>query len=593
MEKHSFHIPVMGIGYTADSPLKVAVYGIDSVISLVDDILLEKLRKYHSLKNDISYMEITSNVFDYRALRITKYLDTIHHLIQDKITKLKNTNTLKCHRVKDFIKHLPDTSELKLRLNNSNDIEEIRGLIRQNLKPGSIDVNIMTKVDKVNFGNDGVLPIEYNDAHAALRGFANSKISSSVVFSAGLNPKLYNYLESFDDFYPDKDGIFKKKIILKVSDYRSAIVQGKYLAKKGLWVSEYRIESDLNCGGHAFATNGYLIGPVLEEFKQNKEHLYHTTYELYSNALLKKLKNNTLLPELKITAQGGVGTYKEHQFLLEHYQLNSVGWGSPFLLVPEVTSVDQNTLNQLADTNEKDLYLSDISPLGVRFNNLKGNTKDLKKAENIHKNRPGSACPKKHVALNTEFKKEGLCTASIEYQYLKINQINGDIKLNANQKKAQINKITEKSCICVGLGTSALLKYDIETKKEGDGVSVCPGPNLAYFNKKISLSRMTDHIYGKTNIISVKNRPNMFLKELSMYLDYFVEQIKGINNDSTPQQTKVLISFSNNLLKGIKYYQNLFRDQWFKLVENHSDVLNELSNKYLQVIRLQTQLQQK
>ncbi len=42
---HSFHIPVMGIGYTVDTPLKVAQYGIDSVISLVDDILLEKLRK--------------------------------------------------------------------------------------------------------------------------------------------------------------------------------------------------------------------------------------------------------------------------------------------------------------------------------------------------------------------------------------------------------------------------------------------------------------------------------------------------------------------------------------------------------------------
>ena len=42
---HAFHIPVLGIGFTIDSPLKVAQYGMDSVISLVDDILLEKLRK--------------------------------------------------------------------------------------------------------------------------------------------------------------------------------------------------------------------------------------------------------------------------------------------------------------------------------------------------------------------------------------------------------------------------------------------------------------------------------------------------------------------------------------------------------------------
>jgi len=42
---HSFHIPVMGIGFTIDTPLKFEQYGMDSVVSLVDDILLEKLKK--------------------------------------------------------------------------------------------------------------------------------------------------------------------------------------------------------------------------------------------------------------------------------------------------------------------------------------------------------------------------------------------------------------------------------------------------------------------------------------------------------------------------------------------------------------------
>jgi hypothetical protein len=28
---------------------------------------------------------------------------------------------------------------------------------------------------------------------------------------------------------------------------------------------------------------------------------------------------------------------------MEHYQVDSVGWGSPFLLVPEATSVDEET----------------------------------------------------------------------------------------------------------------------------------------------------------------------------------------------------------------------------------------------------------
>ena len=128
----------------------------------------------------------------------------------------------------------------------------------------------MTKIDKENYKNGIKLPIEYNDAHAAIRGFANSNLNASVVLSAGMSPRLYSYLENFDDFYPDKNGEIKKKIVLKVSDYKSAFIQGKFLAKKGLWVSEYRIESGLNCGGHAFATQGYLLGPILAEFKNHR-----------------------------------------------------------------------------------------------------------------------------------------------------------------------------------------------------------------------------------------------------------------------------------------------------------------------------------
>ena len=58
-KRHSFHIPVMGIGFTSDTPLKVAHLGIDSVVSLVGQPLHEKLRKVYSEKNGISYQEIT------------------------------------------------------------------------------------------------------------------------------------------------------------------------------------------------------------------------------------------------------------------------------------------------------------------------------------------------------------------------------------------------------------------------------------------------------------------------------------------------------------------------------------------------------
>src|SRR5690606_16709332 len=208
--------------------------------------------------------------------------------------------------------------------------------LENHLTPGAIDVNIMTKIDKENFIKNEQLPVIYNDAHASLRGFANSKLSSSVVLSAGMNPRLFSYFESFIDFFPNENGELKKKIILKVSDYRSAMIQGNFLAKKGLWVSEYRIESGLNCGGHAFATNGFLLGPIMEEFKQKKNELIQSSYELFVNALIQKEIKVPQTPlEIKITVQGGVGTAEEHEFLLENYKIDSVGWGSPFLLVPE------------------------------------------------------------------------------------------------------------------------------------------------------------------------------------------------------------------------------------------------------------------
>src|ERR1019366_2904804 len=108
----------------------------------------------------------------------------------------------------------------------------MQDILRKKIVAGAIDVNIMTKCDKTNYSKNGdALPAEYSDAMSALRGFANSQLCSSVIFSAGMNPRLFSYCASFKDFFPGENGYLKKKIILKVSDYRSAEVQGKILAK--------------------------------------------------------------------------------------------------------------------------------------------------------------------------------------------------------------------------------------------------------------------------------------------------------------------------------------------------------------------------
>ena len=578
--KHSFHIPVMGIGFTIDTPLKVAQYGIDSVISLVDDILLEKLRKMYSEKFEIPYNEITSRIDDFRAKRITSYLNLISDLAEKNFETLKNVSIEKSEDIKAYINMLPNGSSLKSEFKkiteNGFNVSEIKNWASKNLCLGQIDVNIMTKVDKDNYRKNEKLPTEYNDAHAALRGFAKSKLKSSVILSAGMNPRLYAYMSQFDDFYPNEMGHFNKKIILKVSDYRSAMIQGKFLAKKGLWVSEYRIESGLNCGGHAFATDGYLLGPVLHEFKEKREALRESIQDILNQELENQGRLVSQKPlAIKISAQGGVGTEEEHEFLLNHYQLDSVGWGTPFLLVPEATTVDKKTLDQLVHAKESDLYLSDISPLGIPFNNLKANTKDLEKEAFITKGRPGSSCPKKFVSLNKEFKETGICTASREYQYLKIKELD-DKNLSKEDYQDSLHKITEKTCTCVGLGTSALLAYNLDTKVEGQGVSVCPGPNMAYYSKIMSLKNMTDHIYGRDNMITRMDRPNMFIKELYIYLDFLKNKLEEAKKGMNKKEEKYLVGFTNNMKDGVLYYQNLFKNFTNTFNEKKQSVLNDL-----------------
>ncbi len=566
MSAHNFYIPVMGTGFTIDTPIRLAHYGISSVISIVDDMLMEKMRAFYCQETKREYIEIGIKEEDARAKRTTAYLNLVQEIVRENFAKLKTSSFNKGSEIIKYLEMLPDSSPIKsaykkmLAAKDAASIENLQAWIRENLSLGEIDVNIMTKVDKPVFTKEGEqLPSENNMAHAVLRGFANSDLESSVVLSAGFNRRLYGYLAQFDDFFPDENGKLKKKIIIKVSDYRSALTQSKFLAKKGLWVSEYRIESGLNCGGHAFATQGYLLGPILEEFAKNREELVVNTHEIYMAALQKFNKN---LPsgrlEQKLTVQGGVGSNAEHEFLLEHYKVDATGWGSPFLLVPEATRVDEATMQLLADAKEKDLYLSGISPLGVPFNSLRGNTKDKEKELFVKKGRPGSPCPKMYLQSNTEFTKTPICTASRQYQFLKIKELDAaDLPKDEYQK--EFDKVVDKACLCVGLATTAELVNGLKVDY-GDGVSICPGPNMAYYSAVSSLSEMIDHIYGRANVLNQLKRPNLFIKELNLYLNYLKDLLADNESQNDERQAKYLLGFRENMMQGISYYKTLFND---------------------------------
>lgn len=579
---HTFHIPVLGLGYSIDTPLKVARYGISSVVSIVDDELTERMRKYHEEKNAGTFTLIEKKEADSRARRITAYLNLLDAQVKTQFTALKTQSFEEGTDLNLYFELLPEQSVWKRKYQEMKSFAEgpqktaIQSELIEAISPGAIDVNIMSKVDKVNYNaNHETEGDDFTDALAAMRGFTNSTLNSSVIISAGLNPRLYAYMEKCSAFYPTANGEFQKKIILKVSDFRSALIQAKMLAKKGLWVSEFRVESGLNCGGHAFATEGFLLGPILEEFKQKRGELAEELYQMYTNALKSKEIEAIALPEQRITAQGGIGTAEEHEFLLNYYELDAAGWGSPFLLVPEATNVDDETLNHLASAAADDYYLSNSSPLGVLFNNFKKSTAEEQRLQRIEKGRPGSPCTKKFLCTNTEFTAEPICTASREYQNLKIKQLKA-LPLSEADYQRQFESITEKVCLCEGLCASTYLKVGILKPRENKAVSICPGPNLAFFQSKYSLKEMINHIYGRENLLANVVRPNLFINELHLYVDYLKKDIANQLEELTTKKDKYFSKFKLQLLDGIAYYRALIPELKFQDRLSVEEMLKQL-----------------
>lgn len=553
----------MGLAFTIDSPIKVARFGISSVISIVEDKLIESMRKHYYTSINEPYIPITTKEDDYRAKRITDYLNLVQRIVRQQVEILRKEPFEPGSEIVKYFEMLPDDNRLKARyhhmVSSTDPVEKesIAAYLREKIVPGSIDVNIMTKIDRNHYSKTGEEVENGSEAVAALRGYANCELSpSAVIFSAGMNPRLYNYLEGLSAFDRDENGIFKKRVIVKVSDYRSALIQGKYLAKKGIWVSEFRVESGLNCGGHAFATDGYLLGPIMEEFRQKKEELASSVFDIYKAALQRKGASLPAdPPEIRLSVQGGIGTGEEAAFLQAQYDVNSTGWGTPFLLVPEATTVDEKTLTLLCGAKKEDVVLSNSSPLGVRFHYLKGTSSEKEKLDRINAGKPGSPCTEKHLSFNTEFTEKPICTASYQYQKLKLAQLKS-MNMPEQEYQEQQSLVLEKECLCVGLSNSASINYNTAFVKNLNAVTVCPGPNIVHFERTVSLRTMIDHIYGRTNIIPNPERPHMFIAELQLYINYLKEEIK---KTAAPDEKarKYRETFCQNLLNGIAYYRDL------------------------------------
>ena len=128
--------------------------------------------------------------------------------------------------------------------------------------------------------------------------------------------------------------------------------------------------------------------------------------------------------------------------------------------------------------------------------------------------------------------------------------------MKANTKSVSM-PLLSKACICHDLSQPAVVNNAIETRVPGF-TAVCPGPNLAYFSKIATLKEMTDHIYGRISLLNDTPRPNMFIKELGMYLDYLRKDINKSLDAMSEQKIKYFTEFKNNLFRGDRILPQTF-----------------------------------
>ncbi len=557
---HTFHIPVMGTGFTIDTPLRVAKYGISSVISLVDDVLIEQMRELHCRRAGEPFEPISRGEPDFRARRITAWLNFIDRHVQRQTEELRRSPFEPGSEITRYFRLLPNGKlrqayEEMLGAEAGEQREWMQSQLRKAVVAGSIDANIMSKSDWNTSGVGGYEDPTVTDAAEALRGFAKSTLNSAIVFSAGMNPRLYGYAGHFDEFFPDEQGRLRKTIILKVSDYRSAVIQGKFLAKRGLWVSEYRIESGLNCGGHAFATKGLLLGPILEEFKKSRESLREQLRSLHKKACARLGKTPLeSVPQMRVTVQGGIGTAAENQFLMEHYGVDSTGWATPFLLVPEVSNIDDEHLKKLCEATAGDVFLSNSSPFGLPFWNLRDSASENARRQRIADGRPGHNCTTGYCRLfNTEFTKVPICVGARVYQSKKLAQLE-DADLGDEQRAMLREDVLAKSCICHDLAGGATRKNNIDPEAMP---AVCCGPAISDFSKVASLEEMVDHIYGRKPLPMAAGREHMFARELRIYMDSLREEIKRFALGLSIRTPDYFEEYLANLADAVAYYREL------------------------------------
>jgi hypothetical protein len=77
-------------------------------------------------------------------------------------------------------------------------------------------------------------------------------------------------------------------------------------------------------------------------------------------------------------------------------------------------------------------------------------------------------------------------------------------------------------------------------------------------------------------MISRTDRPNMFIKELHIYLEYLKNKLLEVKNEMNKKEEKYLLTFTNNMKEGIVYYENLFNNISIVFEDKKQMIIKEL-----------------
>ena len=94
------------------------------------------------------------------------------------------------------------------------------------------------------------------------------------------------------------------------------------------------------------------------------------------------------------------------------------------------------------------------------------------------------------------------------------------------------------------------------------------------------------HIYGRMQLISVSDRPNLFVNELRLYIDYLKNEIGSRLGTLSTNEHRYLTTFRRNLQEGIEYYRSLL-PKMAKETERYREIMRRQLRELEQELEIQ------